>query len=48
MPKEYVLKMYNSLIKKCDFCGEPFRLGDVIVRTTARRYHAKCFEKLLH
>ena len=42
----YVLKQYNSKVKRCDLCGELFKLGDVIVKTSTRHYHKRCFQKL--
>ena len=48
MPREYTLKMYNFMVKKCDWCGLPFKIGDRIVKTSTRHYHKSCYEKLLH
>ncbi|MEM2999179.1 MAG: hypothetical protein QXD19_00205 [Candidatus Bathyarchaeia archaeon] len=44
----YVLKQYNAQIKPCNLCGESFKVGDRIIKTSRRRYHESCFLKLLH
>ena len=47
--KTYILKRHSGEPKRCELCGETFKVGDeIIVTASKRRFHKKCFEKLLH
>jgi formylmethanofuran dehydrogenase subunit E len=45
----YVLKQYRSNVAHvCSRCGEPIRLGDMVVSNGKRRYHYSCYMQTLH
>ncbi|MEM3824236.1 MAG: hypothetical protein QXH87_04810 [Candidatus Bathyarchaeia archaeon] len=50
MPRELVFrgKTDNPNRDVCSFCGKEFNVGEHVIRTSKRYYHASCFEKLLH
>jgi len=50
MAKVIVFRGYNytNADWRCAYCGLPFNIGDKIVKTARKRYHAQCFECLLH
>jgi len=50
MPREIIFRGYDDKNEglTCAFCGLPFKIGDRIVKTSTKRYHKSCYEKLLH
>ncbi|MEM3000093.1 MAG: hypothetical protein QXX34_06190 [Candidatus Bathyarchaeia archaeon] len=46
--KHLILKRYKCKSKTCALCGEPFSIGDCIIKTATKYYHESCFLKLLH
>ncbi|MEM2546325.1 MAG: hypothetical protein QXM37_01685 [Candidatus Bathyarchaeia archaeon] len=41
-------KTGNPVRDVCAYCGLEFNIGEHVIRTNKRYYHASCFEKLLH
>ncbi len=44
-----VYKQFRRNVKKeCAVCGKPLSIGEKFVKTKTKRYHVRCYERLLH